>query len=80
MTHIWDQWLEDAMRQKKERDKAERGERPKGQKCSNCLHHQGHPFSEKYHYCMKGKSSRTSHGYATTKRSAWCNRWEPEKP
>jgi hypothetical protein len=74
--HPWDQWLIDAKRQQQERNKAERAARPKGQKCSTCEHHRGHPFSPKYHYCTKGTSKHTSNGWATTKPGSWCSQWQ----
>ena len=70
-----DEWLEKAKRDAAEKVKAEKEARPKGQKCSNCMHHQGHPFSERYNYCTLGRSNKTNNGFATTKRGGWCARW-----
>lgn len=71
-----DEWLEKAKLNKADLFKAmEKASRPKGQKCSNCAHHQGHPFSEKYNYCTLGRSNKTDNGFATTKRGSWCARW-----
>lgn len=75
--HPWDQWLEDAKRQQKERVKAEKAERPKGQRCGTCAYVMFHPYSERYNYCTKQVSTRTSNGYATTKRGNWCEKWTP---
>jgi hypothetical protein len=71
-----DEWLEKAKADADARKKAERASRPKGQKCSNCLHHRGHEFSPKYHYCKLGKSERTGNGFAKTMASGWCAKWE----
>jgi hypothetical protein len=71
-----DEWLETAKREADERKRAEKASRPKGQKCSNCLHHRGHPFSPKYHYCAKGTSKHTDNGMAKTKPGGWCKLWE----
>ena len=75
---LFDKWLEDAKKAKIAKDKAERAARPKGQKCDTCKHHQGHPFSPKYHYCTLGRSNHTPNGYAKTKASGWCSKWKPE--
>jgi hypothetical protein len=71
-----DQWLENAKLEAAEKRKAEKALQPKGQKCSNCLHHRGHSFSPKYHYCKKGTSPHTPNGYAKTKAGGWCQKWE----
>ena len=73
---IMDEWLEKAKAAEKQRKAEAKASRPKGQKCSNCKFHQGHQFSPKYHYCMKGRSNKTSNGYATTKPGSWCQLWE----
>jgi len=73
---LMDEWLEKAKADNAAKKKAEKVDRPKGQKCSNCLHHRGHEFSPKYHYCKKGTSKHTSNGYAKTMASGWCARWE----
>ena len=75
-----DEWLEKAKADLAAKKKEERASRPKGQKCSNCLHHRGHQYSNKYHYCKLGKSNQTSNGFATTKASGWCEKWEGKKP
>ncbi len=71
-----EQWLSDADKAMADEKKAERANRPKGQKCSNCLHHRGHPFSPKYHYCSKGTSKHTGCGMAKTNPGGWCKLWE----
>lgn len=71
-----DKWLEDAKKQAKQKRLFERQSRPKGQKCSNCINHQGHQYSPKYHYCKLGSSPHTGNGFAKTKASEWCARWE----
>lgn len=74
-----EQWLEAAKNDAEAKMKADKALRPKGQKCSNCLHHRGHAFSPKYHYCSKGKSKHTPNGYAKTKPGGWCKIWEAEQ-
>lgn len=73
---IFDDWLAKAKDAETAKKKAERESRPKGQKCSNCLHHCGHPFSPRYQYCKLGKSSGTPNWCAKTKPGAWCQKWE----
>jgi len=73
---LFDEWLQTAKSKEAERQKAERDSRPKGQKCSNCLNHRGHPFSPKYHYCSLGKSQHTPNGFAKVKPGGWCGKWE----
>ena len=76
---LFDKWIEDAEKAKRAKDKAERDARPKGQKCSTCKHMIRHPYSEKYNYCFLRDSTRTTILKATTKRSAWCNKWEAKQ-
>ena len=76
---LFDEWLENAKQDADAKKKAEKAARPKGQKCSTCEHHRGHPFSPKYHYCTKGTSKKTNSGYATTKPGSWCSQWQPEQ-
>lgn len=73
------EWLEKQLSKTKSQRLAEAQERPKGQKCSNCLHHCGHYFSPKYHYCKLGKSKHTPNGFAKTTASGWCQKWEDGK-
>jgi hypothetical protein len=71
-------WFDEQEAKRKAMLAAERKSRPKGQKCANCLHHQGHPYSPKYHYCKLGKSQATPNGYAKTKASGWCQKWKEQ--
>lgn len=73
------EWLKQAKIKQAELKMAEKESRPKGQKCSNCKHHRGHEFSQKYHYCRLGTSAHTPNGFAKTNASAWCSRWEESK-
>jgi hypothetical protein len=73
-----DEWLKNAKAQTAAKKKAERAARPKGQKCSTCLHHRGHAFSEKYHYCKKGTSKHTPNGFAKTTAGGWGSMWESQ--
>ncbi len=76
MSLIPQKWLDEQAAKRKAALKQERAARPKGQKCSTCKHHRFHEFSNKYHYCTLGKSPHTPNGYAKTKASDWCSRWE----
>jgi len=73
---IWDEWLEKAKTETAARRKMDRSMIPKGQKCSSCIHHRNHEFSNKYHYCKLGESKHTPNGYAKVKASGWCAKWE----
>jgi hypothetical protein len=71
------EWLDSQERKRKEEIKQQR-QMHKGQKCSNCKNHVGHPFSPKYHYCRLGRSVFTPNGFAKVKASGWCDRWKKE--
>jgi len=75
---LFDEWLEKAKADSDAKKKLERQSRPKGQKCSTCIHHRGHEYSPKYHYCKLGSSKHTPNGYAKTKASGWCSNWKPK--
>lgn len=69
-------WEEKARQAERQRNAMEKASRPKGAKCSNCIHHRGHEFSPKYHYCKLGRSRHTPNGYAKTKAGGYCTKWE----
>ena len=74
--NLMEEWLKKTKAEARAKKKAERESRPKGQKCSSCIHHRRHEFSDKYHYCKLGTSKHTPNGYAKTAASGWCQKWE----
>lgn len=80
MNNPMDEWFEKAKADEVARKKAERESRPKGQKCSTCVHFRRHWVSPKYHYCAIGTSRHTGNGLAKTSPTKWCQNWKEPTP
>lgn len=71
------EWME-RQKMKLHESKMETRRATDGRQCRHCRFGRAHPYSDKYFYCAKFRSTRTPCGMAKTLRTNTCDHWEPK--